>query len=73
MISALSRFITPNRNGKWRMNVPATFPWATLFRQAAMQFKTAGNHDPQAMGKQSDCYVALHGAIDMYFDVIKPN
>lgn len=69
MLSALSRFAEKVR-GKWKLKVPTTFPWQTLYRQAMTQHKTTAGHNPQTMGKSSDCYVALHGAIDMYFDVI---
>jgi hypothetical protein len=34
-----------------------------------VQFKTTASHNPQTMGKEADCYVALHGAVEMYFAV----
>lgn len=66
MLSALSRFIA-TENGRSSIDVPARFPWRTLFGQAQMIFKTTADHNPQTMGKSTDCYVALQGAIDMYF------
>jgi hypothetical protein len=32
-----------------------------------MLFKTTANHNPQSMGKDTDCYIALHGVMEMYF------
>lgn len=66
MLSALSRFIVTSK-GKSSVSIPDYFPWATLFGQAQMIFKTTANHNPQSMGKDTDCYVALHGVIEMYF------
>jgi len=68
ILSALSRFARIQRSG-WRLAIPKGFPWETLFNQAAIQEKTTANHNPQTMGKDADCYVALHGAIEMYFAV----
>lgn len=68
MLSALSRFVT-NTRGAWALRIPKTFPWNTLFQQAMTQVKTTAGHNPQTMGKHADCYVALHGAIEMYFAV----
>jgi AIPR protein len=68
MLSALSRFVRRSRSG-WRLDIPKSFPWKALFNQAIAQFKTTAAHNPQSMGKNADCYVALHGAIDMYFAV----
>ena len=66
MLSAMSRF-APEQKGHWQLRVPPKFPWPT-FVQAAMtqETSTAGNN-PQTMGKKADCYIALHGSIDMYF------
>jgi hypothetical protein len=69
MLSALSQFVRRTRGG-WRIEVPKTFPWKTLFNQAMVQVKTTAGHNPQTMGKNADCYVALHGAIEMYFAVM---
>jgi AIPR protein len=68
MLSALSRFIRRSSKG-WKLDIPSNFPWQTLYRQAMVQLKTTASHNPQTMGKDADCYVALHGAIDMYFAV----
>jgi hypothetical protein len=69
MLSALSRFIREHKN-VWVFKVPKNFPWKTLFDQARIQETTTAHNDPQAMGKDADIYVALHGAIDMFFAVI---
>ncbi len=69
MMSALSRFVETNR-GKSALRIPERFPWKTLFAQAEMLFKTTADHNPQTMGKDTDCYVALHGVIEMYFAAI---
>jgi hypothetical protein len=66
MLSALSRFVVTT-SGVSTIEIPARFPWRTLFSQAAMIFKTTADHNPQTMGKNTDCYVALHGVIEMYF------
>jgi hypothetical protein len=65
MLSALSRFI--DEKGHWKLAVPAKFPWKTFFDQAMTQEKTTAANNPQTMGKKADCYVALHGSIDMFF------
>jgi hypothetical protein len=66
MMSALSRFVE-TKDGKSAVTIPARFPWKALFAQAEMIFKTTADHNPQTMGKDTDCYVALHGVIEMYF------
>jgi hypothetical protein len=70
MLSALSRFVVTT-NGRSSIDIPSFFPWATLFTQAEMIFKTTANHNPQTMGKDTDCYVALQGVIEMYFAATK--
>ena len=70
ILSALSRFVRKDR-GRWRIAVPKGFPWETLFRQAYIQETTTAANNPQTMGKDADCYTALHGAIDMYFAVMQ--
>jgi hypothetical protein len=70
MISALSRFVETNR-GRSELKIPARFPWKTLFAQAEMLFKTTADHNPQTMGKNTDCYIALHGVMEMYFAATK--
>jgi hypothetical protein len=66
MMSALSRFVD-TRRGRPALGVPTRFPWSALFSQAEMLFKTTASSNPQTMGKDTDCYVALHGVIEMYF------
>ena len=66
MLSALSRFVKRTRTG-WRIDIPKTFPWKTLFAQAYLHETTTASNNPQTMGKSAACYVALHGAIDMFF------
>jgi hypothetical protein len=66
MLSALSRFVREHK-GVWLYKVPKNFPWNTLFGQARTQETSVAHNDPQAMGKDADCYIALHGAIDMFF------
>ena len=71
ILSALSRFIRHTKGG-WKLDVPKGFPWKALYDQARIQETTTAHHDPQTMGKRADCYVALRGAIDMYFAVSSP-
>ena len=66
MVSSLSRFVKKEKKG-YGLCIPSRFPWPTLFTQPEMIFKTTAAHNPQTMGKAADCYVALHGVIDMYF------
>jgi hypothetical protein len=68
VLSALSRFVR-EVNGHWRIAIPKGFPWDTLFQFAYTQHTTTAKNNPQTMGKQADIYVALHGAIEMYFAV----
>jgi hypothetical protein len=72
MLSALSRFVG-ERDGRWRLEIPARFPWPTFFQAATLQetSPTAANN-PNTMGKKADCYIALHGSIDMYFAMTSP-
>jgi len=65
MMSALSRFVKSSKSG-WKLDVPKSFPWKTLFEHTKIQETTTAHHDPQTMGKRADCYVALHGTIDMF-------
>ncbi len=69
MLSAISRFMKQT-NGKWKLAVPARFPWPTLFEQAITQETSTAHNDPQAMGKHAECYIALHGQIEMFFAVV---
>jgi predicted ester cyclase len=71
MMSALSRFVEASR-GRSEIKIPDNFPWNTLFAQAAMLFTTTADHNPQTMGKNTDCYIALHGAMEMYFAATRP-
>lgn len=66
MLSALSRFIVNSRGG-WKLDMPRTFPWTTLFQNAAVQFKETAQHNPNTMGKEAGCYISLHGLFDMFF------
>ena len=70
MLSALGRFVR-KVNGQWKIAIPRGFPWETLFRGAYIQETTTAAFNPQTMGKMADCYIALHGAIDMYFAVME--
>jgi hypothetical protein len=56
-------------DGHWRLDVPGNFPWITLFANTKTRFQTTARSNPQTMGKEADCYVALHGSIDMFFAV----
>jgi hypothetical protein len=66
ILSAISRFVK-EVNGHWKIAVPKTFPWDTLFQQAYTQQTTTAANNPQTMGKKADCYIALRGQIEMYF------
>ena len=70
LLSALSRFVRKIPTG-WKIDVPRNFPWQTLYQQAYIQHTTTAGNNPQTMGKDADCYIALHGAIDMFFAVIE--
>jgi AIPR protein len=69
MLSALSRFVRETSKG-WKLDIPKNFPWKALFDQAYIQETTTAGFNPQTMGKSADCYVALHGSIDMFFAVM---
>ena len=66
MLSALSRFMEEHK-GRWKIKIPQKFPWQTFFQAAMLQETNAAGNNPQTMGKKADCYIALHGSIDMYF------
>jgi hypothetical protein len=66
ILSTMSRFMV-KQDGHWRLEVPPRFPWQTLFQQAALQETNAAGNNPQTMGKRAECYMALHGAIEMFF------
>src|SRR5262249_6339378 len=66
ILSALSRFVV-NSKGGWKLDIPKTFPWTTLFHNAAVQFKDTADHNPNTMGKHAGCYISLHGLFDMFF------
>ena len=66
MLSALSRFMK-QRDGHWSLEIPERFPWPTFFQAATQQETTASANNPNTMGKKAECYIALHGSIDMYF------
>ncbi|WP_315757354.1 MULTISPECIES: AIPR family protein [unclassified Bradyrhizobium] len=66
MLSAMSRFISEHK-GRWRLAIPHNFPWQTFFQAAILQETGSARNNPQTMGKNADCYIALHGSIDMYF------
>lgn len=66
MLSALSRFMQEHK-GRWRLAVPPNFPWNTFFQATILQETGSAKNNPQTMGKNADCYIALHGSIDMYF------
>jgi AIPR protein len=68
MLSALSRFMR-QEDGHWRLAVPGNFPWVAFFANTKTQFQTTARSNPQTMGKDADCYVALHGSIEMFFAV----
>jgi hypothetical protein len=65
MLSALSHFMEPGK-GRWRLQLPPTFPWKTFFEQTMIQETTTADSNPQTMGKQAACYIALHGLIEMF-------
>ena len=66
MLSALSRFMKEHR-GRWRLAIPPKFPWQTFYQAAMLQETGAAGNNPNTMGKKAECYIALHGSIDMYF------
>jgi AIPR protein len=66
MLSALSRFMHEHK-GRWRLAIPQNFPWQTFFQATILQETGSAKNNPQSMGKNADCYIALHGSIDMYF------
>jgi hypothetical protein len=68
MLSALSRFMV-KKGGHWHLEIPKKFPWQVFFQQAMLQETNAARHNPQTMGKMAECYIALHGAIEMFFSV----
>ena len=71
MLSALARFATRRPRGSWQLEIPKSFPWGTLFEMARLHVTSTAAHNPNAMGKDADIYMALRGAIDMYFAVVQ--
>ena len=67
MLSSMSRFAHHQHRGRWSLKIPSKFPWQTFFQAAITQETTTAGNNPQTMGKKADCYIALHGSIDMYF------
>jgi hypothetical protein len=70
ILSAISCFVR-QVNGRWAIDVPKSFPWEALFQQAYIQETTTTANNPQTMGKDVDCYISLHGLIEMYFAATK--
>lgn len=68
MLSALSGFMKNSKEG-WQLRVPKNFPWKTFFGQAMAQEKSTAGHNPNTMGKLADCYIALHGSVEMFVAV----
>jgi hypothetical protein len=66
MLSALSRFVQKD-GARYKLDIPARFPWKTFYQQAYQQETNAAQNNPQTMGKSVECYIALHGSIDMFF------
>jgi hypothetical protein len=66
MLSALSRFMV-RQEDHWRLIIPAHFPWEAFCRIAMAQETSAAGNNPQTMGKKAECYVGLHGALEMSF------
>ena len=65
MLSALSSFVVREKQN-WALKVPTSFPWDGLFEHACVLFKNVADHNPNTMGKQADCYIALHGLVNMF-------
>jgi AIPR protein len=65
MLSALSRFVAQGQDG-WKLNIPPTFPWPVFFQMTANLFKNTADHNPNTMGKHADCYISLHGMLEMF-------
>jgi hypothetical protein len=65
MLSALSRFMRL-KNGHWLLDIPEQFPWSVFFNQAMQQETGPAANNPNTMGKKADCYIALHGALEMF-------
>jgi len=70
LLSATSRFVK-KVNGQWKIAVPKTFPWDALFQHAYIQETSTASNNPQTMGKKADCYIALHGTVEMYFAAVR--
>jgi len=71
MLSALGRFVRKvngqmeDRDTTW-ISVGNLIPRRLYPRET-----TTASFNPQTMGRMADCYIALHGAIDMYFAVME--
>jgi hypothetical protein len=70
MLSALSRFARQEQDG-WTMKIPPTFPWPVFFQMTANLFKNTADHNPNTMGKHADCYISLHGMLEMFAAMTK--
>jgi hypothetical protein len=70
MLSALSRFMVASKGGHWRLQVPSRFPWSAFYQNAITQETSVAGNNPNTMGKLADCYVGLHGSIEMFFATV---
>ena len=70
MLERLSRFTTQGQDG-WAVKIPTAFPWPVFFQMTANLFKNTAKHNPNTMGKQADCYTALHGMLEMFAAMTK--
>lgn len=64
VLSALGKFARRNAKGRWGFAVPADFDMADLINQAELTFSS--KQDPAKMGKDGDCYLALHPIVTQY-------
>jgi hypothetical protein len=69
ILNAISRFVR-RVNGGGRLMCISHF-LGKRCQQAYIQETTTAANNPQTMGKDVDCYISLHGLIEMYFAATK--
>jgi hypothetical protein len=70
VMSALGKFARKNAKEQWVFQVPDDFDMADLINSAELTFST--KQDPAKMGKESDCYLALHPIVSAYLKYRQP-
>jgi hypothetical protein len=71
VLSALGKFSKKTAKGHWTFCVPEDFDMADLIKAAELTFSS--KQDPAKMGKEPDCYLALHPIVGAYLKYRSPD